>query len=173
MEKIVIEAKQLRAALMSAFGLFMLLVSLMLCIFSMKEGSSFITFISFIFILFFGVFFLVLLCKQLEAKPLLTITFDGIIDNSTVNPFGYIAYQDIEKFCIISLSGKKVIGAELKDTQVFIDKLPSTKQGTARSNLNMQCPPITIRTDRAKDITTEDIYTLLKKRLDDNNSLYD
>lgn len=173
MEKIVIEEKHSRAMLMVTLGFLMLMVSAAFWVFGIKKSIVFIIIIGFILTLMFGIYFLILLSRALESTPLLTITFDGINISSSIGSDGYIAFQDIQQFCIVSLSGKKVIGIMPKDEESFIKKLPPAKQAAARTNLNMKCPPYYIRVDRAKDILLEDIYTLLKKRLDDYSSLYD
>lgn len=173
MEKIVIEERQSKAILMAIAALILLIVSMVLWINGMREKRILYWVPGFIATISFGIYFLVLLTRTLERKPLLTITFDGIIDSSSAGSVGYIAFQDIECFNIISLYGKKVIGVIPKDEEAFIDKLSPVKQGIARSNQNIKCPPFSIRVDRAKDMSLEDIFTLLKKRLDDYSCLYD
>ena len=173
MEKIVIEERQSKAIMIATVGLLLLLVSAAIWIFGIKEKIILFGIIGFIATIFCGIRFLGLLMVTFQRKPLLTITFDGIVDSSSASSVGYIAYQDIAHFCIVHLYGQKVIGVIPKDEEAFIDKLSPLIQEIAKTNINMKNPPFTIRVDRAKDMSLEDIFTLLKKRLDDYSCLYD
>ncbi|NLZ80658.1 MAG: hypothetical protein GX913_02465 [Clostridiales bacterium] len=173
MEEIVIEKKKLKAMLKVAGGSLLVFASVMLFSYGLRQKIVIYWIMGLIAILFFGILFLNLLSGSLEMKPLLTITFDGIIDSSSKSSVGFISYQDIEEFCIIRLYGRKVIGIIPKDENDFINKLSPVKQVIAKSNVNMKFSPCTIRADRAKDMSLEDIFTLLKKRLDDYRCLYD
>jgi len=172
-EKIVIEERQSKAIMIATVGLLMLLVSIVFWIFGLKEKIIVFGIIGFLATVFCGIRFLVLLMKTLQRKPLLTITFDGIVDSSSASSVGYIAYQDIARFCIVNLYGQEAIGVIPKDEETFIDKLSPLMQEVAKSNINSKNPPFSIRVDRAKDMSLEDIFTLLKKRLDDYSCLYD
>ncbi len=173
MEEIIIEETKWKAILAAFAGFLMVSGSAALFILGMKAKAAFFWAAGFIGIIFFGIYFLILLTRTFESKALLTITFDGIIDNSSKSSAGYISFQDIERFCIVSLYGKKVIGIILKEESLLLGKLSPVKQAIAKSNINMKCPPFSIRADRARDMSLEDIFTLLKKRLDDYSSLYD
>lgn len=173
MEEIVIEKKKRKDMLKAAGGSLLVLASVALFSYGFRQKVTICWTVGIFAILFFGVYFLILLSRTLESTPLLTITFDGITDCSSKSSVGFISFQDIEEFSIISLYGKKVIGIIPKDEKEFINKLSPVKQVIAKSNVNMYFPPYSIRADRAKDMSLEDIFTLLKKRLDDYSCLYD
>jgi hypothetical protein len=173
MEDIIIEEKKMKAMLMAAAGLLMFVASILLWIIGMNEKIMLYCIFGVILSIVFGIGFLILLSLTFESKPLLTITIDGIIDNSSAGSSVNIGFQDIERFCIVSLYGKNVIGVIPKDEKTFIDKLSTVKQMTAKSKVSKNCPPFFIRVERAKDMSLEDIFTLLKKRLDDYSCLYD
>jgi hypothetical protein len=170
MEKIVIEERQSGAMRLTAAGLLMLIVSIAIWYLGMKEKRILIWLIGFLSSVFFGIRFLILLGRTLESKPLITITFDGIIDSSSGSSVGYIPFQDIDHFIIME---QKEIGIIPKDIEQFINKLSPMKQKVALVNVKAKNPPLILRADRAKDMSLEDIFTLLKKRLDDYRSLYD
>ncbi len=172
-EKIVIEEKQSKSVKLMFIGLLLLLVSIVVWTLGMKEKKILLWITGFISTVFFSIDFLIFLGRALQRKPLLTITFDGIIDSSLSGSVGYISFQDIERFCIVTIMGHKLIGVVPKDEEAFLDKLSPAKQRIARTNLDNKYPPFTIRVDKAKDMSLEDIFTLLKKRLNDYSSLYD
>ncbi|MFU0827648.1 MAG: YcxB domain-containing protein [Lachnoclostridium sp.] len=173
MEKIVIEEKQSKAVRLMLIGLVIFIVSLVVWITGMREKRVLMWLTGFLEMIISGIVFFIYLGQSLQKKPLLTITFDGIIDSSSGSSVGYIPFQDIEKFSIVEIGGKKIIGVIPKDEKRFTDKLSPLKQKLAKDNLNNQTAPLTIRVDKAKDMSAEDILTLLTKRLKDYRSLYD
>lgn len=173
MEKIVIEEKQSKTIKLMLLGLVLLILSVIVWIAGMREKRAVIWLAGFLSMAVSSAIFMTCLGRALTGKPLLTITFDGIIDSSTVSSVGYIPFLDIESFCITEQLGKKVIGVIPKDEKNFMEKLSPIKQQLAKSNINNQSPPLTLQVDKAKDMSLEDIYTLLTKRLNDYSSLYD
>lgn len=113
------------------------------------------------------------LFKAVKIKKMLTITRDGIIDDSSDSGFGYISYDDIKEFRILNIHNKKAIAVIPKDVDKFLSRNNMTKHKTVKRNINMDLPPVTIYVNRAKDIAAEDILTLLQKRLADIKRLED
>jgi len=113
------------------------------------------------------------LIKAFEIKKLLTITHDGIIDNSTIGGIGYISFDDIKEFMVITVNKKDAIAVIPKDVSSFLLKFNTTKQRMMNRNLNQSLPPVTIFVNKAKDMEPEDILSLLQKRLSDYSSLYE
>lgn len=173
MEKIVIEERQSIAIKIAFIAFVMLIASITVWGFGIKDNKILLWILGFLATIILSISFIVFLGRAIQRKPLLTITFDGIIDSSSSNSVGYIAFQDIEGFCVVNIYGKKVIGVIPKDEEAFIDKLSPIRQGVARSNVKLKYPPFSIWVDRAKDMSLEDILTLLKKRLHDYSCLYD
>ncbi|WMJ85566.1 STM3941 family protein [Anaerocolumna sp. MB42-C2] len=173
MEKIVIEMKQSKSIKLMLIGFLLLLLSIFIWILGLRERKILVWLTGLLSMMLSFTGFLIYLGRVLQRKPLLTITFDGIIDSSSVNSVGYIPFQDIKRFCIVNNNGQKVIGVIPKDEKFFTDKLSPIKQRLAKNNIDNQTPPFTIRVDKAKDMSLEDIYTLLTKRLSDYSSLYD
>jgi hypothetical protein len=172
-EKIVIEKKQTKIFRMSMLCFLLMIVSFTLWIIGMKERKTLLSIVGLIQSVVFTISFFVYLTKTLQKKPLITITFDGIIDSSSEKSIGYIPFGDVEKFLIINKPDMKAIGIIPKNEEIFIRKLSPMKQEMARANLAKQQPPLALTLDSAKDMSLEDIYTLLKKRLNDYSCLYD
>jgi hypothetical protein len=117
--------------------------------------------------------FIAAVIKAMKVRKLLTITHDGIIDNSSISGVGYISFDDIKEFMIITLYNKKAIAVIPKNVDVFLSKLSVIKRRLVKRNLNQNLPPVAIYVNMAKDMEPEDILTLLQKRLSDYSSLYD
>lgn len=173
MEKIVIEEKQSKAVKLMLLGLLVFIISVIVWVTGMREKRVLLWLTGFIALVISGIATLIYLGQALQKKPLLTITFDGIIDSSSGGSVGFISFQDIKEFCIVEQMGKKTIGVIPKDEKLFTDKLSPLKQRIAKENIINQTAPLTIQADKAKDMSLEDILTLLTKRLKDYRSLYD
>lgn len=124
----------------------------------------------------FFVFFIAFLATAFQAmkvKKLLTITHEGIIDNSSIGGVGFISFDEIKEFIIVTIYNKKVIAVIPKNIDSFIGHLSAVKRRMVRRNLNLNLPPVAISVDLAKDMEPEDILSLLQKRLADYSSLYE
>ncbi len=171
MEKLIIEARQPKVFRTAAGGFLFLLLSIALCVIGMREKRTLYWLIGFIASVFFLITFIILCGKTRIKKPLITITFDGIIDSST-SSVGYIPFKDVKEFTIVHVMGEDVIGIIPRDEVIFIKNLPPSMQDIAKRNQEENHPPFTIDVSNAKDMTLKDIYTLLRKRLMDYSSLY-
>lgn len=109
----------------------------------------------------------------MQIKILLTITHEGIVDNSSISGVGFISFDDIKEFIIVTVNYKKSIAIIPKNVDIFLTKLSVVKRGLAKRNINLNLPPVMIPVDMAKDMDPEDILSLLKKRLSDYSSLYE
>lgn len=172
MENIIIEKKQTFYLRMLLLSFILTTTSLITWIIRMKRNRTVFSF-SLILTIFFCIVFFIILNKTLQKRPLITITFDGIIDCSSDKSVGFIPFGDIDKFLIMDNPNRKSIGIIPKDEEAFIKKLSPIKQDLARVNVAKQLPPFELFLNDAKDMSLEDIYTLLKKRHNDYCSLYD
>jgi hypothetical protein len=172
-EKIVIEQKQSKAIMFLFLDILLFITSIAAWILGKKDKLGLLWATGLLGIIIFGIAFFIFMGRATEHKPLLTITFDGIIDSSSVTSVGYIPFQDIENFIIVNIMNQRVIGVIPKNEDSFIEKLSPIKQEIARQNLQQKYPPLAISVNKAKDMSLEDIFTLLKKRLDDYSCLYD
>lgn len=110
--------------------------------------------------------------RVLQVKPLLTITEESIIDSSAALSLGEILFSEIEKFEIINLYGQRSIGIVPVNTEQFLERLTKSQQKNAKLCMERGYPPVSLRVDTAKDMTIEDIFTLLEKRLADYKKIY-
>lgn len=120
----------------------------------------------------FLIWFILSLAKARQIKKLITITYDGIIDDSSPGGVGFISYEDIKEFLIISINDKRAIAVVPKNIDKFLSKFNVMKRRLMKHNLGINLPPVTIYVDMAKDMDPQDILTLLQKRLSDYSSLY-
>lgn len=173
MDKIVIEEKKSKACLIAAAALAMFVISASLWIFGTIYRRVIYITVGILGTVFFGISLIAALVRALRSKPLLTITLDGVIDSSCAGAAGFISYLDIERFEIVNVFGQRAIGVIPRDTPSFLKKLKTTQRKNAEVSLKMNYPPIMIRVDTAKDMTIEDILSMLSKRLTDFTRLYD
>jgi len=111
---------------------------------------------------------LVVLAKRaLNRKPLLIITEESIMDSSSALSLGEVLFSEIERFEIVNVYGQRTIGIVPADTQQFMERLTKTQKKNAKLCLERGYPPVSLRVDTAKDMTIEDIFALLEKRLAD------
>jgi RNase P/RNase MRP subunit p29 len=173
MGDIVIEESNYKALVLALANLFLLLAFISIFVYGVIEHRKLLWLPSIFISLIFLINFISALLKASKVKPLLIITRDGIIDNSSHGMIGFISYNDIKEFKITKYHNIEVIEVILKDREKFIEKLPATKRMQIKGNALLKKPLIQIKTDKAKDMEPEDIYTLLQKRLMDYRSLYD
>ena len=172
MGDIIIEKINYKAFVVMLANLFFLIAATAIVILGLRENKAAYSFPGMGAALAFLIGFIISLVNVMQIKSLITITMEGIIDNSSLSAAGYIAFDDINEFLIVTVYGKKVIAVIPKNIDDFLSKLGGVKRRLAKRNINMNLPPVMIPVDLAKDMEPEDILSLLKKRLSDNNSLY-
>lgn len=172
MGEIIIEKINYKAFVVMLANLFFLIASIAIMILGFKDSKAMYWLPSAAAALAFLVGFIAALINVMQVKRLITITMDGIIDTSSISGAGFISYDDIKEFIIVTVYGKKVIAVIPKNIDVFLIKLSAVKRRLAKRNISLNLPPIMIPVNLAKDMEPEDILSLLTKRLSDNNSLY-
>ena len=174
MGEIVIEETNHRAFAMSLANFFMLSAAIAICIYGfMKENKLFII-VGLLASLIFLVGFIRAITQALKEKILLVIAMDGINDCSSAGGgYGFIPYSEIKDFEIIRHYNAEFIGIILNNRKEFISKLAYSKWKLAKKNLYIKQPAIQIHTEMAKNMDSEDILTLLQKRLRDYKRLYE
>jgi len=170
---IIIEKTNYKIFIMTLANIFMLIASIAIWILGINESNTRFLRSGIIATILFFVVFIVLISKAAKVKLLLTISREGITDHSLIGSIGFVPFDDIEEFEMVNLLGTRAIGIIPKNRRSFIAKLSPVKQRTARGNITMHLPPVLINVTLAKDMTLEDIYSLLKKRLSDYSRLYD
>jgi hypothetical protein len=173
MGEIVIEETNYKAFAMAMANLFLLLAAIAVTIVGIIEHKPIYKLSGIAGSLALLAAFIRAVVKALDVKRLLTITRDGIIDNSSIGGVGFISFDDIKEFQIVTLYNKHVIAVIPQNIDVFLSKLPVVKRRQAKRNVRLDLPPVTITVNMAKDMEPEDILSLLQKRLSDYSSLYD
>ena len=114
---------------------------------------------------------LVVLAKRaLNRKPLLIITEESIMDSSSALSLGEVLFSEIERFEIVNVYGQRTIGIVPVDTEQFMERLTKSQKKNAKLCVDRGYPPVSLRVDTAKDMTIEDIFALLQKRLESYKS---
>lgn len=173
MGDIVIEETNHRAFAMTMANFFMLSASIAVNIYGRIKSHKIYTIMGLLTAVVFFVGFIVAIIQASKTKKLLTITLDGIIDCSSIGGYGFISYNNIMDFEIVSQHGIKTIAITLKNPKEFMSKLAPAKRRQIKRNIQLNQPPIVIHTELAKDMEPEDILTLLQKRLSDYKRLYE
>lgn len=173
MGDIIIEESNYRALALLLGDIFMMIASISIVIYGNIHKLLFIKYCGIVaMVIFFGAF-LYIIPKVAKAKKLLTITRDGIIDSSSLGGYGYIAFDDIKEFKILSLYRTRIIAVIPKDEKELLAKLSPMKRLQLKKNVELNSLVIPIPVDLAKDMEPEDILSLLQKRLYDYNRLYE
>lgn len=173
MEEIVIEKINYKAFVMVLASLFLFIAAVAVTIHGYTKNKTGIWILGSIGAVVLLICFISAIVSAMQVKSLITITRDGVIDNSSISGVGYVAFDDIKDFVIINIYNKKAIAIIPKNIDDFLSKLSIVKRGMAKRNINLNLPPVTIPTNFAKDMEPEDILSLLKKRLTDYSSLYE
>ncbi len=172
MGEIVIEESNYRAASLALACLFLCIASMAIYIYGVSEYKINFWLPGIIAAILFFIGFIIAIMKAVRVRKLLTITVDGIIDNS-IGGIGFIPYDDIREFQIVNLYRSRVIAVIPKNMDNFLTKLTLVKRRQVKRNLIMKLPPVSIPVEQAKDMEPEDILSLLKKRLSDYSRLYE
>lgn len=172
LQDIIIEAKRAKNSKILYTNLFMLVPLCILIIYGVKDHKWACLVWGSFGIILIGVGSIITMNRVVCREPLLKITVEGIEDYSTTGNTIFIAFSDISRIDIVNIYGQRMIAVYPRNMEQFISKLPYIKQKAAKANIRMKLPPISFRVDEARDMTIEDILTLLKKRLYDYNSLY-
>ncbi|MBH1940695.1 hypothetical protein I5677_07330 [Mobilitalea sibirica] len=173
MGDIVIEESNYRAFALSLASLFLLLAAIAIMVYGIIRYQQVYYVIGIFVSLAFFIVFVVNVLKATKVKVLLTITVEGIIDNSSISGLGFISFDDIKEFQIIDQYKTRVIAVIPKNMNNFLEKQSITKRRQIKRNIYMNLPPVSINAYMAKDMEPEDILSLLQKRLVDYNRLYD
>lgn len=173
MGDIVIEEANYKAFAVGLGNFFMLIASLAVMVYGIKTDRVHLILLDILAAFVFLIGFVRAILKAAQVKKLLTITTDGIVDNSSIGAVGFISFDDIKEFQIITLYNAKAIAIIPKNIDTFLSKLSVVKRSQVKRNIKMNLPPVSINVHMAKDMEPEDILSLLKKRLSDYSRLYE
>lgn len=173
MGEIIIEETNYKAFALALGNLFLLLAAIAITAFGMIKHKMGFLLPGLAADLVFLMGFMGAVIKAGNIKRLLTITLEGIMDNSSIGGVGFISFDDIKEFQVVTMYNKKVIAVITKNIDTFLSKLSVVKRRQVRRNIHLNLPPVSINVNMAKDMEPEDILTLLQKRLSDYSRLYE
>ena len=173
MGDIIIEEINYKAFVMVMGSLLLLIASVALTVVGIKQGRSNYWVPGMMASFLFLIMFTALAINSLKVRKLLTITHEGIIDNSSISGIGFISFDEIKEFIILKVYNKRAIAVIPKNVDSFLSQLSVVKRRLVKRNLTANLPPVLIMVDMAKDMEPEDILSLLNKRLADYSSLYE
>lgn len=173
MGDITIEEINYKAFVMVTGSMLLLIASIAMTIFGIQRERSAYWVPGIMASFLFLIVFTATAVKAMKVRKLLTITHEGIIDNSSLGGLGFISFDDIKEFLIVKVYNKRAIAVIPKDVDSLISQFSVVKRRLIKRNLNLNLPPILIMVDLAKDMEPEDILSLLNKRLLDYSSLFE
>lgn len=173
MGDIIIEEANYKAFIMMASALLLFIATGAIMIYGIVKDRKVFAVSGALLAIIFFVGFIIELVKVSNPKKLLTITRDGIIDNSSLGAVGFIPYGVIKEFKIITLFDKEAIAVIPKNVDSFLAHFSAGKRRIIKRNIHLNYPAVAIYVDMAKDMEPEDILTLLQKRLTDYTSIYE
>lgn len=171
MGEIVIEKINFKDYIMVLVNLLLLIATIAVALYGFEEHKARYWLPGLFFCAVFFVSFLISIFNARQVKRLITITREGIVDNSYISGRGFISFDEIKDFVIINVNYKEAIAVIPKNIDSFLLKLNMVKRSVAKRNINANLPPVIIPVNLAKDMDPEDILSLLKKRLLDYSSL--
>lgn len=122
MGDIVIEEINYKAIIFSLINAAVFLAAISLAVYGFDHDSV-RCWLSGMIISFVISFFLIgSLFNAIRNKKLIIITRDGIIDNSSISGVGYISFDDIKEFKIVTIYNKKAIAVIPKNMDNFISE---------------------------------------------------
>jgi hypothetical protein len=172
MGDITIERENYKLFVMTLVSFIMLAACIAIAVYGAIYRKSLSKCLGITFSLVILIWFIHNVVRTKSPKPLLIIGRDGIKDLSGTSPV-YISFTDVKEFAVVNIFGTPMIGVMPKDTREFLSKLSPVRQKVASERMKMKLPPFSIALDRAKDMSIEDIFSLLEKRFDDFSRLYD
>lgn len=167
MGEIVIEEINYKAVIYSLINITIFLSAILLAIYGFDHNLARCWLPALMISVVVSIFLIDSLLKAAKVKKLLTITREGIIDNSSDEGMGFISFDDIIEFKIVTVHNKKAIAVIPKNINNLSRANNTAKHRFARRNVNKEAEHLTIFINRAKDIAPEDILSLLQKRLAD------
>lgn len=93
-------------------------------------------------LVFFGLCFIAILAQLFRSGPSVILDEAGIHDLRS--SFGTIAWTDIVSLRIGSLRSQRFLCVEVRDSSIYLSRLPSHKRLLAQANPSLGFPPITI-----------------------------
>ena len=120
-------------------------------------------------IIFFGIIAISIGRKLPQKAAGLIINDDGIFDNSSAIPAGFIYWTEISNISVINIANQKLLMIGIKNPEEFINRQSGIKRQAMKINYNTYGSPISISANMLK-ITFDDLHSLLLKKLNSDVS---
>lgn len=172
MGDIVIEETNYKLFIMTMVNGILLVASIAIAIYGVIYKHPIILHCGLLVLIILLIQFIRNLNRVSTPRPILIISRDGFTDSSSAIPL-YIPFSEIKQFETINIYGTPMIGVIPKNAENFLRRLTPVRQKVARERLKIQLPPFALSLTRVKDMSLEDVYSLLDKRLADYSRLYD
>lgn len=120
-------------------------------------------------IMAFGFFFFTCCCffiikRALSKKDILTVTADGITDNSSALAFGFILWSDMERIYLDSVMRNTFIEVQLKNEEAYISRFHGIRKWMMLANRRMGHQAVCI-TLNSSGVSPQKLLVKLQDRL--------
>jgi len=118
-------------------------------------------------LIIFGILSVFLFIKLFDSKPGLVINNEGIIDNASANPAGFIKWSDI-----VSIGTKKVMSVQfiliqVKNPEEYIEKATRINKIALKQNKREHGTPLVL-TSTSLQCSFEELKKLISENLPDH-----
>lgn len=128
------------------------------------EGSFFKRTMGIVSILFFGACGIIALKKLFDTQPGLILNQNGITDNTSGFPLGFVPWKEIIGIGEYTAHRQKFIVLILQDPEKYINQGSTVAQKVKRANFNLCGTPFTISANSLQ-IRYETLFNLLESRI--------
>lgn len=120
-------------------------------------------------IMAFGFFFFAccsffIIKRALSGKNILTVTADGITDNSSALAFGFIPWSDMERIYLDSFMKNKFIEIQVKNEEAYISRFRGIRKWVVLANRRMGHQAVCI-TLNSSGVSPQKLLVKLQERL--------
>ena len=166
MNEIIIHEKKNTDRKPLAAGIGMLIASVFVLVTGILDGSILFDIVGIAGILYFGYCTIYAVIGLSRERQLLVAGEDGITDTSMASGSMHIPYEQMESVEVFRALKEPYIGIRLKDQESFLAGLSGRNRAVVKSNLQLNCPPVCLRVNRAKEMDIDAIADLIRGRME-------
>lgn len=113
-------------------------------------------------IIFFGAALIAATRKLFDPAPGLVLSEEGLTDNTSLLPAGFVPWSDISGFSIGRIKNQRFLYVLLKDQDAYIDKCGQSRRALLRANRPIALSPVTI-TSNSLAIKFDELESIVTK----------
>lgn len=117
-------------------------------------------------ILFFGYMLYFNIRKIADTKPGIIIDDQGITDNSSAFPLGFVPWQDIRRLATVTVARQKFLVIGIGNPQVYIEREKGLKKTTLEYNYRSYGSPFIISANGLA-CTLEELQAAIEQKIKD------